>query len=125
MPTTTTLTSMISRMRKRAHASAVCALGLIALASAGCSKAEPTRDELLARANDHVSAREYDKAEKEYREVLRLMPADPDAIRQLGMLYQDQGQLPQAYALLQKAAELQPDDADLQTQAWRKPVGAG
>jgi hypothetical protein len=48
------------------------ALGLIALASAGCSKAEPTRDELLARANDHVSAREYDKAEKEYREVLRL-----------------------------------------------------
>jgi hypothetical protein len=42
-----------------------------------------------------------------------------------GMLYQDQGQLPQAYALLQKAAELQPDDADLQTQAWRKPVGAG
>jgi hypothetical protein len=41
------------------------------------------------------------------------------------MLYQDQGQLPQAYALLQKAAELQPDDADLQTQAWRKPVGAG
>ena len=47
------------------------ALSLAALTAGGCSKA-PTKDELLARANDDFATQQYDRAEKAYREVLRL-----------------------------------------------------
>jgi tetratricopeptide (TPR) repeat protein len=87
---------------------------LIAVATSGCSKEADTIETHLSRAKDYVAAGQYDKAEKEYREALRLAPADPLATRELGLLYKSQGQLPQAYAMLQKAAELQPDDADVQ-----------
>ena len=54
---------------------------------------------------------QYDKAEKDYREVLRLMPTDQVALR---LIYFDQGQLIQAYPLLKQAAELQPEELELQ-----------
>jgi tetratricopeptide (TPR) repeat protein len=86
----------------------------LAVANAGCSKDEPTKDQRLSRANDYLAAGQYDKAEKEYREVLRLAPEDPAALRQLGIIYHDQVQIPQAYPLLKKSAELQPDDPEIQ-----------
>ncbi len=46
--------------------------------------------------------------------MLRLAPADPVAERQLAIVYHDQGQLPRAYPLLKKVAELQPDDREIQ-----------
>jgi tetratricopeptide (TPR) repeat protein len=90
------------------------ALALVAIASAGCSKKAPTKDELLSQGKDAFAANQYDKAEKAYREVLGLSPDDPVALRQLGFIYNDQGQLLQAYPLLKKAAELQPEDLELQ-----------
>jgi Flp pilus assembly protein TadD len=92
----------------------ILAVSLVALASAGCSKAGPTKDELLARAKDAFAAEQYDKAEKEYREVLGVAFDDPVAVRQLGIIYHNQGQLPQAYPLLKKAAELSPEDPEVQ-----------
>jgi tetratricopeptide (TPR) repeat protein len=90
------------------------ALCLTALANVGCSKDEPTKDQLLSRADAAVTAGQYDKAEKDYREVLRLAPEEPAALRQLAVIYLDQGQLLQAYPLLKKSAELQPDDPEIQ-----------
>ena len=58
---------------------------LISVAASGCSKTEDTKETRLARANDYFAAGQYDKAEKEYREVLRLAPDDPTALRQLGI----------------------------------------
>jgi putative PEP-CTERM system TPR-repeat lipoprotein len=93
----------------------VLALCLIAVASAGCSKATvPTRDELLARANDFLAAEQYGKAERDYREVLRLAPDDPVAVRQLAIIYYEQNQLSQAYLLLKKSAEIEPGDPEVQ-----------
>jgi tetratricopeptide (TPR) repeat protein len=89
-------------------------LPLVAIASFGCAKEEENKDQHLSRANDYLAAEQYDKAEKEYREVLRLAPEDPAALRQLGIIYLDQGQILQAYPLLKKSAELQPDDSDIQ-----------
>ncbi len=86
---------------------------LVLSASFGCSK-EDTKEARLLRANSFVAAGEYDKAEQEYREVLRLAPADPVAERQLAIVYHDQGQLARAYPLLKKIAELQPDDLEIQ-----------
>ena len=103
------ITSMASGYRQL-----VFALSLVAVASSGCAKEEPTKEQLLSRANDYFAAEQYDKAEKEYREVLRLAPDDPAALRQLGIIYFDQGQILQAYPLLKKSAELQPDDPEIQ-----------
>jgi tetratricopeptide (TPR) repeat protein len=90
------------------------ALSLVVIASAGCSQQEATKDQILARANDYFAAEEYAKAEKEYREALRLSPDNPVVSRQLGIIYFGQGQILQAYPLLNKSAELQPDDVDVQ-----------
>ena len=58
--------------------------------------------ELLSRADAAFAAGQWDKAEKEYRKVLRLAPEDPTALRQLGRIYVDQGQILQAYPMLKK-----------------------
>jgi tetratricopeptide (TPR) repeat protein len=93
----------------------VFALSLVAFASTGCAKQEEeTKEKHLSRANEYVRAEQYDKAEKEYREVLRIAAEDLAALRQLAFIYLDQGQLLQAYPLLKKAAELRPDDPEIQ-----------
>jgi Tfp pilus assembly protein PilF len=101
------------------------ALTLAALTAGGCSKAPPTQDELLARANDDFAAQHYDKAENAYREVLRLASDEPDAVRRLAHIYYDQGQLPQAYDLLKKAAELEPDNVEVQLDLSQTSVLVG
>ena len=97
----------------------------LALANAACSKSEPTKEQLLSRADAAFAAEQYDKAEKEYREVLRLAPDDPAALRQLTTIYLDQGQLAQAYPLIQKSAELQPDDPEIQLKLARLFLSTG
>src|SRR5215472_8000281 len=92
----------------------IVALCLTALTSAGCSKDEPTKEELLSRAEAAFAAGQYDKAEMDYRKVLALAPEDQAALRQLGSIYLEQGQVVQAYPLLKKGAELQPDDPEIQ-----------
>src|ERR1700730_3028392 len=104
----------IPRMASVSNLHILFAFFLLAVASSGCSKQEDSKETHLSRANDYVAAGQYDKAENEYRDVLRLAPTDPVALRELGVMYQDQGQWPQAFPLLNKAAELLPDDADLQ-----------
>jgi tetratricopeptide (TPR) repeat protein len=90
------------------------ALCLAAVMSASCSKDEPTKDELLSRAKAAFAAGQYDKAESDYRRVLSLAPEDRAALRQLGIIYVDQGQFTQAYPLLKKSSELEPDDPEIQ-----------
>ena len=89
-------------------------LPLLAFASFGCAKEAENKEQHLSRANDYLAAEQYDKAEKEYREVLRLAPEDSTALRQLGSIYVDQRQFLQAYPLLKKSSELQPDDPEIQ-----------
>src|SRR5262249_17858950 len=100
-------------------------LSLLAFTSAGCSKDEPTKNELLSRAHAALAAEQYDKAEKDYREVLRLAPEDPAALRQLGSIYVNQGQFLQAYPLLKKSLELQPDDPEIQLKLATVLLAAG
>lgn len=90
------------------------ALSLVAVVSAGCSKQADTKEQHLTRANEAFAAEQYVKAEKEYRDVLRLQADDPVAQRQLGIIYFDQAQLRQAYPFLKKTSELEPDNLDVQ-----------
>src|SRR5215813_486 len=115
------MTSMITSMYRKL----IFAFSLVAVASAGCSKEEPTKDQLLSRAKDAFAAGQYDNAEKEYRAVLRLAPEDPAALRQLGIIYLDQGQNPQAYLALKKYSELRPDDPEVQLKLGLSSLALG
>ncbi len=85
---------------------------VLAAAAAGCSK-EAKRTRYLANADRDFAAGQYQKAEIQYRKVLQVAPSDPAAISRLGIIYHDQGRLPQALAYLKKAAELAPDNPDV------------
>ena len=100
-------------MNIRAAILRLCTVLMLATSGA-CTKEADTQETRLSRANAYFSADQFDKAEKEYREVLRSTPNNLDALRRLGILYHEQGQLLQAYPLLKRAAELQPDDAEVQ-----------
>ena len=118
------MTSMITSLAS-GYRQVVFVLSLVAVASAGCSKEEPTKDQLLSRAKDAFAAGQYDNAAKEYRAVLRLAPEDPAALRQLGIIYLDQGQILQAYVALKKYSELQPDDAEIQLKLGLSSLALG
>jgi tetratricopeptide (TPR) repeat protein len=108
------MTSVIREPTPSRFRQSVFVLLLLAIATAGCSKNEPTKEELLSRAEAAFAAGQWDKAEMDYRKLLSLAPEDVAALRQLGILYLDQGQIVRAYPLLKKGAELQPDDPEIQ-----------
>lgn len=89
------------------------AVSLLGIASAGCSKEADTKETRLSRASNYFSADQFDKAEKEYREILTSTPSDPVALSKLGIIYYEQGQLPQAFPLLKQATERMPDNVDV------------
>src|SRR5262249_32861181 len=108
------MTSVIRDLTPSRFRQSVLMLLLLAVATAGCSKDEPTKEQLLSRAEAAFAEGQWDKAEMHYRKVLSLAPEDLAALRQLGMIYLDQGQIVQAYSLLKKGADLQPDDPEIQ-----------
>ena len=86
---------------------------LSVLAAGGCSKLT-RKSRLMSRAENDVQAGKYDTAELEFIAALKLAPLDPVTIRELGVLYFEEGRLIQAYAFLKKSAELEPKNSDIQ-----------
>src|SRR5579864_692816 len=86
--------------------STLLALILVILAGSGCTK-ELRKNQHLARGNSEFRALHYDLAEIEYLKVLQVSSLDPVAIRQLGLIYQDEGRLPRARPFLLKASQLE------------------
>jgi tetratricopeptide (TPR) repeat protein len=82
------------------------ALALCLAMTAGCTKAAKAR-RLLSAAGRDFEAKRYDAAELEYESVLRLSRLNPVAIRQLGLLYYEDGR-PEATAYLRKSFEQDP-----------------
>jgi tetratricopeptide (TPR) repeat protein len=122
---TSYMTSLITSITPARFWQLVFVFPLVATLSFGCAKEEETKEQHLTRANDYFAADQYDKAEKEYREALRLAPDDPTALRQLAIIYFDQGQIVQAYPLLKKSAELQPDDPETQFKLGQISLASG
>ena len=95
--------SMIASTASR-YRQLIFALSFVVVASAGCSKEDPpkissclARRRLLPQGN--ITSR------KDYRDALRLAPEDPAALRQLGILYLEQGKFDRP-SLLKRSAEL-------------------
>src|SRR5262245_14732733 len=105
-----TSTPTIPGAAPRHRLMSVFVLALLACVSTGCSKDPPTKDEFLSRADKAFAAQQLAEAAKDYREVLRLEPDNRVAQRQLGLIYFDQGQARDAYILLTKISELEPDN---------------
>src|SRR6516225_743094 len=91
-------------------------LCLAAVMSAGCSKDQPTKDELLSRAEAAFAAGQWDKAEMDYRKVLSLAPEDLAALRQLGSIPLGQVPIVQPYRLKKKFVDLQPHAPEIPLQ---------
>ena len=88
------------------------ALALCLAMTAGCTKAAKAR-RLLSAAGRDFEAKRYDAAELEYESVLRLSRLNPVAIRQLGLLYYEDGR-PEAFVYLKKALEQDPKNSQVQ-----------
>ncbi len=84
------------------------------LVVAGCSRSpEAKKARHLERGDKYAAQEQYRDAILEYRNVLRIDPANARAIRQLGVSYFQLGELAQAFRYLLKAEELAPDAADI------------
>ena len=92
--------------------SAFVLLTALILTGSGCS-AGAKKARLLQSADGHYDAGEYDKAELEYLNALKLEPLNPRAIGRLGMIYSAQGRTGRAIAYVVRGSELLPDDLDL------------
>jgi tetratricopeptide (TPR) repeat protein len=115
---------LLAPARSRRKASVGFAVAL-ALLMASCSKNQAeTPEQHLTKANAALEKNQLFNAEKEYREVLRLSPNDLGAQRQLASIYLDQGQLRQAFPLLQRAAAADPNNLDLQVKLLRANLTA-
>ena len=105
-------------------------IGLLAVLSVaaltgGCSRKSDTPQQHLSKANVAFEKAQFVEAEHEYREVLRLAPSDAVAQRQLGLLYFEQGQIRQAFPLLKRAADAEPDNLEVETKLVRSYLAAG
>ncbi len=88
-------------------------LGLIILL-AGCS-AEWRNARLKKKAEKYFESGQYDKAKIEYLNLLRADPQNAAAIRQLGIIWFEQGAPLRAIPFLMKSREVAPDDLNLRT----------
>src|ERR1044071_8430954 len=89
-----------------------CVLVLIgAGAFTGCSR-EAKKTRAVERADRYFKQQEYVKAEIEYFNALRQGGEDPKVIRQLGLIYVEQGRFSRARQAFQKVTSLRPNDLD-------------
>ena len=88
------------------------ALSLCLVLAAGCTKASKIQRALKAADND-FQAQRFEKAEAEYQSVFRVSPNNPTAIRQLGLIYFEEGR-PRALVYLKKANDLDTENHEVQ-----------
>ena len=77
----------------------------------GCSK-QAKLERHLSRGNEYFQAKKYREAEIEYKNVLRIQP-NTIAMRNLGMIYFEQGRLPHALVVLQTVKGMAADDLEV------------
>src|SRR6267143_778052 len=90
------------------------------LVAAGCSRSpEAKKARHLERGDKYAAQEQYQEAILEYRNVLRIEPANERAIKQLGLAHYQLGELGQAFRYLLRAEELAPDAPDVRAKLAR------
>lgn len=101
-----------SVFRKHGRARVWPALVLMIVLGAGCSR-EARKARYLERAERNYQSSQYDKAEIEYLNVLRLDPRNEAAYRRIGSIYFDQGRLLAAFPFLIRARQLDTNNVEV------------
>src|SRR5262249_16263951 len=92
----------------------VSVLIIMMLAAIGCSRSPEARTARhLLRGDSYTAHERFREAILEYRNALRLDPANQRAIAQLGLAHYQLGELQQALRYLLKAGERAPDAPDI------------
>ena len=99
-------------------------MGVAMLLAAGCSR-ESRKAAHLRQGEARLKAGDYDRAEIEFKNVLRLDPTNRVALRHLGLMTFEQGRLPQAYALLSQAKAANPEDVETRVKLALILLGTG
>src|SRR5262249_32191857 len=87
-------------------------LAVFAAGSGGCTK-QARANRYIAQAGRDFAAEQYDRAEIEYLNALKVVPLTPTAVSKLGVIYFIEGKLTRALAYLQKAVELEPENCEV------------
>ncbi len=82
------------------------------LLTTGCSR-DAKRAKYLKQAENYFQASDYDRAEIEYLNLLRIEPTNGVALRNLGLMAFDQGRSLRAYGLLSEARKTSPEDLEI------------
>ena len=85
---------------------------LLGIVGCGCTK-EMRTSRHLSRGSRDFQAQKYDQAEIEYLKALQLTPQHPEALKALGLIYQEEGKFVYAHAFLTKAAQLEPANSEI------------
>ncbi|MBL7077196.1 MAG: tetratricopeptide repeat protein [Kiritimatiellae bacterium] len=91
---------------------------LLLVLTCGCNS-QARRERHFERAEKFFDSDRYAEAVVEYMNVLRLDPAHAEAVRKLGVSHAATGNLRASIPFTLKAAEMLPDDPDLQMEAGR------
>lgn len=87
-------------------------VGVALLLATGCSQAAK-RAKYLKQAEAHFQAGDYDRAEIEYLNLVRIEPTNGVALRNLGVMAFEQGRSMRAYDLLSEARKVSPEDLEV------------
>jgi tetratricopeptide (TPR) repeat protein len=99
------------RTLKRAYPRILATI-LVACVAFGCSS-ERKKIGFLKRADRYFESGEFDKAKIEYLNLLKADPRNPTAIRQLGVIWYEQGAALNATPFLLAARDLIPEDLEV------------
>jgi Flp pilus assembly protein TadD len=102
---------------------ALCILAL-ALVGTGCTR-QLRKARHLSRGEKAYSAQKFEEAEIEFLKVLQVVPGDPEAIRYLGLIYEQEGNLLRARQLLRNAIQIHPDDTEVRLKLAQNQVELG
>ncbi|HEX3797835.1 MAG TPA: tetratricopeptide repeat protein [Verrucomicrobiae bacterium] len=97
---------------------------LFVLAAAGCSK-RSREAKFLQRADKYFAAGDYDSAELEYINALRINHQSARAYGRLGIISFEQGRLQRSYSLLLKACQLETNNIDFRLELGLFDLSAG
>src|SRR6202045_22417 len=93
---------------------AVTAISLVAATFSGCDL-PGKKSRVMERADRYFKAGEYDKARIEYMNVLRLDRTNRTAIKQLGIIWFEEGALLRAFPFLRATRDLDPSNFNNRT----------
>jgi len=122
LPAARTLFSQLSALNSQLI-TLLCAFAILCFAT-GCSRSAKV-ERHLARGQKFFQAEEYSKAEIEFLNVIRLQQTNTIALRDLGLIYYQQGRWLRSHAFLQKANEVSPGSDEVRLRLAAILIGLG